>query len=79
MTVDATEFDKELRGHSAIELKNRVHAVVSEYTGVGHRQVTECGLVLDEEHTFDIGPREAFTDGPVSMCRECWPEFVIDD
>jgi hypothetical protein len=80
MTVESPEWDSNLSGHSAIELTERqieiCHAVIGSFENDGTpTSVTECGLDVQEK---DILPREEFVESNSIMCRECWPDEVIE-
>jgi len=80
MTVNAPDFDPNLSGHSAVNLKQKdsevCHAVVTKYTSDGEPiQQTECGQTLSEATP---APREEFDSSEYEICSKCWPKSVTE-
>jgi hypothetical protein len=80
VTIEIPEFDPNLTGHSAVLFEDErgevCHAVETEYTGEGSRQVTVCGIEIDDEV---VEPRQIFREAGVRMCGECWPLEELED
>jgi len=79
MTVDAPEFDENLNGHAAVEIKSVCHAVTSGVDEIRQRQydATACGIGPID--SLEIRPRKEFADENIPMCLTCWPEHITPD
>ncbi|WP_143117709.1 hypothetical protein [Halomicrobium zhouii] len=79
MVISAPGFDRDLSGHSAVELERApgiCHAVVSEFNEDGEQQdETECGVPTEDD---EIRPKLKFDDKEIEYCEECWPPTVLE-
>lgn len=78
MTVDPPDYDPELKGHTAVAIEGECHATTADFVDGEPKDVTECGLVVDEHlDDFDVTTRGRLVEEGAEMCRECWPEEVV--
>jgi NAD(P)H-flavin reductase len=78
--IEVPEWDPNLTGHSAVLFEGErgevCHAVVTEYTDEGQRQVTVCGIEIDGQV---VESRDTFREAGVRMCGECWPLEELEE